>query len=1035
MIVATKLHIPNERHGLVAREELLRLLDEGLDAKLTLLFAPSGYGKTTALSEWAKQRGKLVAWVSLGKQDDDWITFWSMVIASIQNRVHGFGLTVSPLLAEGPSASSASTELAMTALLNELSRLTDELVIMFDDYHLVTLPAIQKSMSYLLEYLPNHIHIYLASRNNLSFPTARLLAKGEMRRITIEQLRFRQEEVYDLFRETTELNLSVQQLHILYNQTEGWISGLRLAAIALKRSDNVDESIRRFSGRQQQISDYLLEEVIHDLPEAMRDFLLQTSVLSQMNHALCEAVTGQALGQQQLEQLVQLQLFIIPLDDKHNWYRYHHLLSDFLQSMLARTAPELWVQANIRAAQWLENNGYIVEAVEHYLTGRQYEDVVRLIEAHLYELFGGKNIVVARWVMQVPEDYVASRPLVEIFYLMAMVGIRQFHNIPYRAERLRIRIEAMKDNMAADEWNAIIGDVYYLCGTAAYVKRDLLGTADYFILGDTFAPEQSLFIRGGNNNHYSVEEFDDHLCFINDYRDAELFFMKMLVHWRDRVNHPYATPMYASYAKVLYEWNRLEEAEEWINRIIHADGFAPVPRNRFQIAVAASTILQAKGNLREATALLEQVKQKIDSPDYDIFIRKIEAEQASLAVRQGDMESAHRWLLRCRQSHSDEATLDQSSEQLAFVRVLAACEQFDSALSLAERIYDLMTKENRLRDRIRILILQSMVLYSCNQIEPGLAKLDTALRLAEPQGFIRSFVDEGSAMAELLTTYVRLNEDKGTVSKEQLNYARGLLQAFHGHQALPRMKIQTFGRLRVESEKGVAIKWRTSKSEELMAFLVHHRGKSVSRDSILDALWGEVEADRAGAQFHTTSHYLRKALKQIGFDGIFQHAEGGYRIDNSQWFCDLDEWERLLAVGAQTDDIILHEYAGELVQCYGQGYLAGTSYEWALPTRIRLENEYVAMLLSLHEREKEKGQYHAAAELLGKALAHDPLNEYIHEQLVRVLVLADDRISAIKRYEALRVMLLTEFGLEPKEEVRRLLDFDDQSKPNSRNNE
>ncbi|MFC5528165.1 BTAD domain-containing putative transcriptional regulator [Cohnella yongneupensis] len=1024
MIAATKMHIPHERHTLIARSELLRLLDEGMDAKLTLLFAPSGYGKTTALSEWAKQSGKLVAWVSLGKQDDDWITFWNMVIASIQNRVDGFGLTVRPLLAEGPSASSASMEPAMNALLNELNRLPGELVIMFDDYHLTTMPAIQKSMSYLLEYLPNQIHLYIASRNDLPFPTARLLVKGEMQRITIEQLRFRPEEVYDFFRETTELKLSAEQLNILYNQTEGWICGLRLAAISLKRSGNVAESIRQFSGHQQHISDYLLEEVIRDLPETMRDFLLQTSVLSQMNYAICEAVTGQARSQQQLEQLEQLQLFIIPLDDQRNWYRYHHLLSDFLQAMLARTAPELWVQANVRAAQWLENNGFIVEAAEHYLAGRQYEDVVRLIEAHLYELLGGKNVAVARWAIQVPEQYVASRPLVELFYLYVLVGIRQFSGIPDRAERLRIRFEAMKDHMDADVWRMTMGDIYFVCGTAAYVKRDLAGTADYFIRGDTFAAEQNFFIQGGNNKHYSVEEFDDHLSYINDFHDASQFFTRMLAYWRDRVNHPYATPMYASYAKVLYEWNRLEEAEDWLVRIMHADGFAPVPRNRYQLYVAASRIQQAKGNPLEAAALLEQLKLKIESPDYDIFIRKIEAEQASLAVRQGDMASARRWLKQCGLSHSDEATLDKVSEQLALVRALAACGNFEPALSLAERLYELLTKEDRLRDRIHVLIVQSMTLYRDNRIEPALAQLATALRLAEPQGFIRSFVDEGSAMAELLSLYARSHGDKDTGSAD---YARLVLQAFNVFPSPRRIKIRCFGRLRIETKNGHAIKWRTSKTAELMAFLIHHRGKALSRDQILDCLWGEVEVDRAGTQFNTTAYNLRKALSQIGLDGIVQHVEGGYRIDMSLLECDLDEWDRLLAAGAQIDNNALRDYAAEFVQLYGEGYMAGTSYEWAASTRIRLESEYVATLLRLHEREKQRGQYNAAADLLRQALAHDPLNEHIHEQLIHVLVLADDRISAIKQYEALRTMLLTEFRMEPKETARRMLEFADKN--------
>ncbi|WP_127529938.1 BTAD domain-containing putative transcriptional regulator [Paenibacillus kobensis] len=1030
MIAATKLHIPHERHTLVARSELLQRLEEGMDAKLTLLFAPSGYGKTTALSGWAKQSGRLVAWVSLGKQDDDWITFWNTVIASIQNRVAGFGLTVGPLLAEGPSASSASLEPAMTALLNELDRLTDELVVMFDDYHLVTMPAIQKSMSYLLEFLPNHIHVYIASRNDLPFPTTRLFAKGEMQRLTIEQLRFRPEEVYDFFRNTTELRLSAKQISLLYDQTEGWISGLRLAAISLQRSGNVSESIRQFSGRQQHISDYLLEEVFRDLPEATRDFLLQTSVLNQMNYALCEAVTGQAKGQQQLEQLEQLQLFIIPLDEQRQWYRYHHLLSDFLQSKLARTEPELWIQTNVRAAQWFEHHRFIEEAAEHYLAGQQYEDVVRLIEAHLYAFLEGKNVVVARWVMQVPEQYVSSRPLVELFCLYVILGVRQFDIIPGRAERLRIRFEAMKDDMDADLWRMMMGEIYSFCGAAAFVNRDLAGTADFFIRGDVYAPEHSLFIQGGNNKHYALEEFDDHMSYINDYQGAASFFIRMMEYWRERVNHPYAMPMYASYAKLLCEWNRLEEAEDWINRIMRTEEYAPVPRNRYQIEVAASRIQQAKGHSIEAAKLLEQLKLKIDSPDYDTFMRKIEAEQASLAVRQGNLESAGRWLAQCGLSHTDEAALDKVIEQLVLIRVLTACGQFEQALSLAEKVYQLLTKEDRLRDRIYVRIMQSVTLYRDNRIELALEKLDAALRLAEPQGFIRSFIDEGPEMKELLSHYVQSYGDKGAGSMDMSRYANLVLQAFDGYPSPPRIKVRCFGRVRLETENGAAIKWRTSKTEELMAFLVHHRGESVSRDRILDGLWGEVDVERAGAQFNTTTHFLRKALSKIGLDGIVRHVEGGYRIDLSQLDCDLDEWDRLLAAQAQIDDHALSSYASEFIQLYGEGYMAGTSYEWAEPARIRLESEYVAMLLRLHEREERRGQYHAAAELLRQALSHDPLNEYIHELLIRVLLLANERFMAIKQYEALRVMLQTELGIEPKEAVRRLLHFEDKNKTN-----
>ncbi|MFC5702709.1 BTAD domain-containing putative transcriptional regulator [Cohnella faecalis] len=1017
MIVQTKIHIPQVRHALVVRPELLRLLDEGMHAKLTLVSAPSGYGKSTALSEWALQKGKLVAWVSLSKQDDDWIAFWEAAVESIRNRVDGFGRTVFPLLAEGPSSSSVSREPAMTALLNELERLPEELVILFDDFHLVTVPAIHDSMSYLIEHLPNSIHLYIASRNDLPFPTTKWFAQGELRLIMTEQLRFRPEEAADFFRETTELRLTVDQLDLLYGQTEGWITGLRLAALSMRRSGDVAESIRRFSGHQQHIADYLLQEVIRDLPEAIRDFLLQTCMLSQMNYALCEAVTGMAGAQRQLEQLEKLQLFIVPLDEQREWYRYHHLLSDFLQAMLARNAPELWERANVRAAQWFENQGFVQEAAEHYLAGRQYEDVVRLIETHLNEfLSGGKNVALARWAMQVPGPYLSDRPLVELFYLYAMVGTRQFEDVPDRAERLRIRFEALADRMDAAVWRGMMGEIYYICATAAYIAKDLAGTADYFIRGDAYARENSFFLQGGNNKHYSVEEFNDHLSYVNDYNGAALFLTRMIDHWRGHANHPFATPMYASYAKLLYEWNRLDEAEEWINRIMHADRFAPITSNRFQLVVAASRIQQAKGNGREAASMLERLKLMIDSPDYAIFMRKIEAEQASLAIRQGDLESARRWSTECGLSHEDEAALGKVSEQLALVRVLAADGLLEPALSLGERLYRMLTKEDRLRDRIHVLILLSMTLHKAGRREQALEKLGIALRLSEPQGFVRSFADEGSAMAELLSTI-------GESTANEARYARQVLRAFPVGRSSSRTKIRCFGRLRVETKSGETPKWRTSKTEELMALLLHHRGEAVSRDRILDTLWSEVDVERAGGQFHTTTHYLRKALQRIGLEGLVQHAKGGYRIEMSRLDCDLDEWDRLRTSAIQAEDNEVSQEAAELIDLYGEGYLAGHSYSWAEPMRIRIQSEYVGLLIDLQEREEKRGRYDAAAELLRQALSHDPLNERLHERLIRVLVLADDRVSAMKQYETLRTMLQAEFGMGPKEAVRRLLEL------------
>jgi LuxR family maltose regulon positive regulatory protein len=401
MILSTKLHIPHARISLVLRQGLIQKFNEGMKAKLTLISAQAGYGKTTALSEWVKQSSALVAWFSVDKHDNDWVQFWSYVTASIEEKVPSFGKTVWSLLEKGPSV---SLEPAIAALLNELNRLTSELVIILDDYHLIKLPAIHNSLIYLLEHLPPHIHLYIASRTDLEIPTTRLLAKGELHRIIMQDFRFQLDEGLVFFRDTTDLLLTKEQVTQLFHQTEGWISGLQLAAISLKRSDNIAESIHQFSGQQHNISDYLLEEVLHQQSEQMRAFLLETSILSRMNRSLCQAVTGQMNCQEQLERLEQQNLFIIPLDDQRDWYRYHHLFSDFLERILSRTDPEKWVQAHIHAAYWLEKHGFDEEAMEHFLEAKQYADAVRLIEKNLLILVQSKSVALIRWVSVLPRS-------------------------------------------------------------------------------------------------------------------------------------------------------------------------------------------------------------------------------------------------------------------------------------------------------------------------------------------------------------------------------------------------------------------------------------------------------------------------------------------------------------------------------------------------------------------------------------------------------------------------------------------------------
>jgi LuxR family maltose regulon positive regulatory protein len=754
----------------------MRKLNDGMKAKLTLVSAQAGYGKTTVLSEWVKQCSAPVAWISLDKQDNDWIQFWRYVTASIQERVAGFGITVSSLLEKGPSVSMESV---IKALLNELNRLTSKLVIILDDYHFIELPAIHHSLILLLEHLPSHIHLYIASRTDLAIPTARLLATGELIRLNMDDLRFQPEEGIVFFRDTADLSLTKQQVAELCDQTEGWISGLQLAAIYLKDRVNIADSIHQFNGRHHHISDYLLEEVLQHQPVPVRDFLLETSILNRMNHSLCQAVTGQLNCQEQLEKLVRLNLFIIPLDNQRNWYRYHHLLSDFLRQILFRTDLDKWEQAHIRAANWLESHGCEEEAVDHYLEGKQAEDAVRLIEKNLHALVQSKSVSLIRWVSVLPENAFAEKPMVEMFYISVLLGVGEWSTAFRRVDQAKIRIQALEGKLTDAEWKWAMGNIYFFCAVTAYLQKNLTLTSEYFELVERYMPEGSFFQTMGRNRYQGYDSFDDHLAYINDLHAADAFLAKWIKAWGKKKEYPFVGFLYASYSKLLYEWNRLEMAEFTIGQVLERKDMKLFARILIQITIIASQIQQAAGNSGRATELLERLKLQIDSPDYELFMSRIEAEQACLALRQDSPRYALEWLQRCGLSHTDEVSPDRVADYLRLARVLAGCARMEEALFLLERLYHLLGKENRLRDRIKVLILQSVTLYRLDRTEAAFVPLENALSLAEPEGYIRSFIDEGPAMAEMLLSYWRVRKGSRATNtlSISLDYVHQLLQA------------------------------------------------------------------------------------------------------------------------------------------------------------------------------------------------------------------------------------------------------------------
>lgn len=797
MIATTKLHIPRSRHPVVNRPRLMRLLDEGKAAKLTLVSAQAGYGKTTALSEWVTRNSALAAWVSLDRSDNDWASFWRYVLASIQRHVPDFGATCMPLLEAG---ASAHPELAIKALLNDLNQMTDEMIIVLDDYQSIELPTIHDSLSYLVEQLPPPIRMCIASRTELPFPVTRLIAKGELHRVDMQDLKFRLDEGLAFFQEATELSLTREQATRLVHQTEGWISGLQLAAISLKRSAHIAESVRLLDGRQHLIFDYLLEEVFSGLPEPLRDFLLETSVLTRMNRSLCQAVTGQSNSQEHLEKLEHLNLFIVPLDEQRNWYRYHHLLTRFLNRLFAETAPDRLAQAHIRAARWFEQHGSQEEAVEHYIKGGLHAEAVRVIEHHLPSLMQANISALGRWVSVLPEASLADKPALMLFSITALVVSGQWDAAYWRAEQAKSRFEALKERLPPEDWRKAMGNLHFFCGVVSFLSGDLERASNGFELAEQFVPEGSSYQMMGRNRYHGYDTNHDVLAVVGDLREAEPFFHKWIQAWRHKRQFPFIGYMYAAYCALLYEWNRLEEAERFIDEALEREDLQPYARMKAHIAITASQIQLAKRREGQAEEFLRLLESEIDSPDFALFARKIQAERAALSLRMGSPETAREWVDAIELSPADELSPDRMAEYLILVRVLTSEHRFDEALGLLEKLHRLAVSGRLHREQIRIAAVHSVTLWRVGHIDAALQKLVYALRKAEPQGYIRSFIDEAEPMAKMLSELAKRRS--GIAQPELQPYIRQLLQAIDEE---PREEVASIPSLSAQETKVLAL--------------------------------------------------------------------------------------------------------------------------------------------------------------------------------------------------------------------------------------
>jgi LuxR family transcriptional regulator, maltose regulon positive regulatory protein len=462
VLLRSKLRPPPVRAGLVPRARLDATLEAGTRGRLCLVDAPAGSGKTTLLAQWclADQPSRSVAWVSLDESDDDPVRFWAYVIEAF--RVVEPGIGEDPLaLLQGSGSADVLTRVVLPQLLNELATSGVELSLLLDDYHLISSSTCHETLRFFVDHLPANVHVVLSTRVDPPLQLARLRASGELTELRIADLGFTDAEAASLLLDAMELDLTPKEVQRLWERTEGWAAGLVLAGLSLRGRADPEPFIASFEAGHRHVVDYLGSEVLARQPEPLRAFMLRTSILERLSASLCDAVLEADNSWELLAELEQANLFLIPLDDHRQWYRYHHLFGQLLGLELAEQEPELVPVLHRRAATWYREAGEVEAAIHHVSAAGEVAEAGALIARHWVSFArSGRVATVQRWLDRLPGDFITANPPIAL--LAAWVG--GLGNVPM------VEIERWLEAAEASDQRELASDLYSVPFMAALVR-------------------------------------------------------------------------------------------------------------------------------------------------------------------------------------------------------------------------------------------------------------------------------------------------------------------------------------------------------------------------------------------------------------------------------------------------------------------------------------------------------------------------------------------------------------------------------------
>lgn len=790
-LLTTSLHIPRLHKGLITRSILMDRMDLALQVPLTLVTAPAGFGKTTLLSQWVSGSKELqgrVAWVSL-ESDCDLHRFWKYIFTALEGIQSGIGTSALALL-EQPQP---DIHTILRILVNEITVGLGDLVLILDDLHQVEDPTAYSSLAFFIDHLPSNLHLMIASRSQPPLALARLRARNQLYELREEDLRFSLAEVAAFFNQSKGMDLSPEEIAALEARTEGWVAGLQLVALSVQDTDDTSKHIfvSTFTGSQSYILDYLVEEVLQRQPDHIKMFLLKTALLERLSAPLCNAVTGQSDGQVMLEHLERANMFTIALDQERQWYRYHHLFRDVLRHELQRMLPEAMLDLHRRAAVWYTHAGQTENAISHACAAHEWDQALDLIETIISTTWNrGEIRKVISWLGKLPDEYLNRRVHLALYYSRALMLGGQMEVADKRLCESEKMLRARLDDHLDAEDRLQLGTICTFRTTIAAVAGELdsalalgkealgllplehndvrahamnsLGATHYY-LGDMVEASRACAEAG----NLARQASNLYLVMVSaSYRARALICQGQLRQAGQTIEQalslgisqntpvqsrvPAASVACATYGYLLYEWNRLEEAEHFLMEAIELGEQLAYGSALWSAYLTLVRIRLAQGDRQDAVRLIEQAHQYRLAHTVPLPSKIMDVEQAGVSLAIGQLDAAALWAHTCSMEGYSSPGFIYELERITLARLHLLQGQPEQALSILDPISAMANSSGHQGHMIDILSLTALAQNSLGKTMLAINSLRSALALAEPNGYVRTFVDAGRPMAVLL---------------------------------------------------------------------------------------------------------------------------------------------------------------------------------------------------------------------------------------------------------------------------------------------